>query len=70
MKIYGSPIVLNICTYVLQEEVDCDMECDTLLPQTVSNGHLPVYHYSTRYVYIKKLIYSVLNNDYKGKNTK
>lgn len=23
------------------------MECDTLLPQTVSNGHLPVYHYST-----------------------
>lgn len=30
-----------------QEEVDCDMECDTLLPQTVSNGHLPVYHYST-----------------------
>ncbi|XP_041817181.1 brother of CDO isoform X2 [Chelmon rostratus] len=30
-----------------QEEVDCDMECDTLLPQTMSNGHLPVYHYST-----------------------
>ncbi|KAM9839153.1 brother of CDO [Aulostomus maculatus] len=30
-----------------QEEVDCDMECDTLLPQTASNGHLPIYHYST-----------------------
>ncbi|CAJ1082159.1 brother of CDO isoform X2 [Xyrichtys novacula] len=30
-----------------QEEADCDMECDTLLPQTVSNGHVPVYHYST-----------------------
>ncbi|XP_071769845.2 brother of CDO [Centroberyx gerrardi] len=30
-----------------QEEVDCDMECDTLLPQTMSNGHLPVCHYST-----------------------
>ncbi|KAG7526934.1 hypothetical protein JOB18_047033 [Solea senegalensis] len=30
-----------------QNEVDCDMECDTLLPQTLSNGHLPVYHYST-----------------------
>ncbi|KAM6908113.1 LOW QUALITY PROTEIN: brother of CDO [Lycodopsis pacificus] len=30
-----------------QEEVDCDMECDTLLPQTMLNGHLPVYHYST-----------------------
>ncbi|XP_008298953.1 brother of CDO isoform X2 [Stegastes partitus] len=29
-----------------QDEVDCDMECDTLLPPTVSNGHLPVYHYS------------------------
>ncbi|XP_056289948.1 brother of CDO isoform X3 [Pseudoliparis swirei] len=29
-----------------QEEVDCDMECDTLLPHTMSNGHLPVYHYS------------------------
>ncbi|XP_069015493.1 brother of CDO [Embiotoca jacksoni] len=27
-----------------QNELDCDMECDTLLPQT--NGHLPVYHYS------------------------
>lgn len=33
-----------------QEEADFDMECDTLLPQAVSNGHLPVYHYSTRYV--------------------
>uniref|UniRef100_A0A1A7YIX8 Brother of CDO n=1 Tax=Iconisemion striatum TaxID=60296 RepID=A0A1A7YIX8_9TELE len=30
-----------------QDEVDCDMECETLLPQTMSNGHLPVYHYST-----------------------
>ncbi|XP_074549332.1 brother of CDO [Halichoeres trimaculatus] len=30
-----------------QEEGECDMECDTLLPQTVSNGHVPVYHYST-----------------------
>ncbi|XP_026148398.1 brother of CDO isoform X1 [Mastacembelus armatus] len=30
-----------------QKEVDCDTECDTLLPQTVSNGHIPVYHYST-----------------------
>ncbi|XP_075994279.1 brother of CDO isoform X2 [Genypterus blacodes] len=30
-----------------QEEMDCDMECDTLLPQAVSNGHLPVYHYSS-----------------------
>ncbi|XP_029384876.1 brother of CDO [Echeneis naucrates] len=28
-----------------QEEVNCDMECDSLLPQT--NGQLPVYHYST-----------------------
>ncbi|CAG04226.1 unnamed protein product [Tetraodon nigroviridis] len=31
-----------------QEEADCDMECDTLLPQTVPNGHLPVCHYPTR----------------------
>ncbi|KAG7225026.1 hypothetical protein INR49_014481 [Caranx melampygus] len=30
-----------------QDEVDCDMECDSLLPQTVSNGQLPLYHYST-----------------------
>eukprot|EP00066_Takifugu_rubripes_P016907 XP_011606173.1 PREDICTED: brother of CDO [Takifugu rubripes] len=30
-----------------QEEVDCDMECNTLLPQTVPNGHLPVCHYPT-----------------------
>ncbi|XP_037550259.1 brother of CDO [Nematolebias whitei] len=30
-----------------QDEVDCEMECDTLLPQMVSNGHMPVYHYST-----------------------
>ncbi|XP_024859620.1 brother of CDO isoform X2 [Kryptolebias marmoratus] len=30
-----------------QDEVDCEMECDSLLPQTMSNGHLPVYHYST-----------------------
>lgn len=34
----------------VQEEVDCDMECDTLLPQTVPNGHLPVCHYPTRFV--------------------
>lgn len=26
------------------------MECDTLLPQTVPNGHLPVCHYPTRFV--------------------
>lgn len=30
-----------------QDEVDCDMECNTLLPQTVSNGHLPIYHYNS-----------------------
>ncbi|KAG7258186.1 hypothetical protein CRUP_008088, partial [Coryphaenoides rupestris] len=30
-----------------QEEMDCDMESDTLLPQHMSNRHLPVYHYST-----------------------
>ncbi|XP_028290528.1 brother of CDO isoform X2 [Gouania willdenowi] len=31
-----------------QDVVDCDMECDTLLPQT-SNGHLPsVYHCCNR----------------------
>ncbi|KAM9713223.1 brother of CDO isoform 1-T2 [Menidia menidia] len=30
-----------------QDEVNCDMECDTLLPQMVSNGQLPVYHYSS-----------------------
>ncbi|MED6253852.1 hypothetical protein ATANTOWER_004926, partial [Ataeniobius toweri] len=29
-----------------QDEVDCDLECDTLLPQT--NGHLPLYQYSSR----------------------
>ncbi|KAM9331858.1 brother of CDO [Pholidichthys leucotaenia] len=29
-----------------QDEVDYDMECDTLLPPPASNGHLPVYHYS------------------------
>nr|XP_020455728.1 brother of CDO [Monopterus albus] len=29
-----------------REEVDCDAECDTLLPQSASNRHLPVYHYS------------------------
>ncbi|KAM6977662.1 brother of CDO [Aplochiton taeniatus] len=31
-----------------QEEVDCDMECDTLLPQSHSNGHLPGYHCHNR----------------------
>lgn len=36
----------------LKDEVDCDMECETLLPQTVSNGHHPVYHYSPRYIYM------------------
>ncbi|XP_037312270.2 brother of CDO isoform X2 [Pungitius pungitius] len=30
-----------------QEEGDCDLECDTLLPHTMSNGHVPVYHYSS-----------------------
>ncbi|KAM4533580.1 LOW QUALITY PROTEIN: brother of CDO [Odontesthes bonariensis] len=30
-----------------QDELDCGMECDTLLPQMVSNGQLPVYHYSS-----------------------
>ncbi|XP_062235455.1 brother of CDO [Platichthys flesus] len=30
-----------------QNEVDCDLERDTLLPRPVSNGHVPVYHYST-----------------------
>ncbi|KAK6299627.1 hypothetical protein J4Q44_G00296600 [Coregonus suidteri] len=29
-----------------QEDVECDMECDTLLPHIMSNGHVPVYHYS------------------------
>lgn len=38
----------------LQDEVGCNMECETLLPQTVSNGHLPVYHYSTWYVHMYK----------------
>lgn len=27
-----------------QEMADCDMECDTLLPQRLSNGHQPGYH--------------------------
>ncbi|KAL6097826.1 boc [Pungitius sinensis] len=30
-----------------QVEGDCDLECDTLLPHTMSNGHVPVYHYSS-----------------------
>ncbi|XP_075906435.1 brother of CDO isoform X3 [Nelusetta ayraudi] len=30
-----------------EEEADCEMECDTLLPHGVPNGNLPVYHYST-----------------------
>ncbi|XP_076146759.1 brother of CDO [Alosa pseudoharengus] len=29
-----------------QEEGDCEMECDTLLPQSLPNGHAPVYHYA------------------------
>ncbi|XP_029002763.1 brother of CDO [Betta splendens] len=29
------------------DEVDCNMESETLLPQTASNGHVPVYRYST-----------------------
>ncbi|KAM9552410.1 brother of CDO-like isoform 1-T2 [Salvelinus alpinus] len=29
-----------------QEDVEYDMECGTLLAQTMSNGHAPVYHYS------------------------
>lgn len=29
-----------------QEDVEYDMECGTLLAQTMSNGHVPVYHYS------------------------
>ncbi|XP_034025245.1 brother of CDO isoform X2 [Thalassophryne amazonica] len=35
------------CLPGLQQEVDCDLECDTLLPQTASNGHVPGYCYST-----------------------
>ncbi|XP_047423981.1 brother of CDO isoform X2 [Mugil cephalus] len=43
----GKPHHPKHCHQGLQlDDVDCDMECDTLLPQTVSNGHLPVYHYS------------------------
>ncbi|CAL8324417.1 unnamed protein product [Boreogadus saida] len=30
-----------------QEERDGDMECDTLLPRHLSNGHLPAYHCTT-----------------------
>lgn len=40
-----------------QEEADCDMECDTLLPQTVPNGHLPVCHYPTRFVVEEKKVF-------------
>ncbi|XP_046879829.1 brother of CDO isoform X2 [Hypomesus transpacificus] len=29
-----------------QEDMECGLECDTLLPQTLSNGHTPGYHYS------------------------
>ncbi|KAA8580758.1 hypothetical protein FQN60_013716 [Etheostoma spectabile] len=42
----GKPHQPTHCLPGLHQEGDCDMECDTLLPQTVSNGHLPVYHYS------------------------
>lgn len=42
----------------VQDSVDCDMECDTLLQQP--NGHLPVYHYSTRCVFIITLIYFLM----------
>ncbi|XP_027860655.1 brother of CDO [Xiphophorus couchianus] len=31
-----------------QDGVDCDLECNTLLPQ--ANGHLPLYQYSSREV--------------------
>ena len=34
-----------------QEERDGDMECDTLLPHHMSNGHLLTYHCSTRYTH-------------------
>lgn len=34
--------------FALQDEVDCELECNTLLPQTPSNGHLPVYQLSSR----------------------
>ncbi|XP_068604344.1 brother of CDO [Brachionichthys hirsutus] len=46
----GKPLHPTRCLPGLQQDggVDCDMECDTLLPQTVSNGQLPVYHYCTR----------------------
>uniref|UniRef100_A0A3Q4AHC3 Cell adhesion molecule-related/down-regulated by oncogenes n=1 Tax=Mola mola TaxID=94237 RepID=A0A3Q4AHC3_MOLML len=43
----GKPHHPTRCQPGLQQEADFDMECDTLLPQAVSNGHLPVYHYST-----------------------
>ncbi|XP_004081320.1 brother of CDO isoform X2 [Oryzias latipes] len=32
---------------IQQDEVDCELECNTLLPQTPSNGHLPVYQLSS-----------------------
>ncbi|XP_029314128.1 brother of CDO isoform X2 [Cottoperca gobio] len=41
----GKPHYPTHCLAGLQQEVDCDMECDTLLP--LANGHLPVYHYSS-----------------------
>lgn len=41
------------CGICLQEDVHCDLECDTLLPQTVPNGHLPVCHYPTRCVELR-----------------
>lgn len=35
--------------FMLQEEGE--MECDTLLPQSLPNGHAPVYPYVNGYVH-------------------
>ncbi|XP_054621826.1 brother of CDO isoform X1 [Dunckerocampus dactyliophorus] len=37
----------NSKAHCLQEDVDCPLECDTLLPQGMSNGHVPLYHYTS-----------------------
>ncbi|KAK2886499.1 hypothetical protein Q8A73_020445 [Channa argus] len=42
----GKPHHATQCLPRLQQD-EVDMECETLLPQTVSNGHLPVYHYTS-----------------------
>lgn len=43
----GKPHHATQCLPGLQQDLDSEAEGDTLLPQAVPNGHLPLYHCST-----------------------